>query len=102
MADNKTFTIRTRKFITNRLLARKQFVIDVLHPGSPNVSKVLSREVEQARHTGREIKKAIERNEESIQEDPWSEEEKDMKNLIFGGSGKPPTTTAHGRERKER
>ena len=32
-------TIRTRKFITNRLLARRQFVIDVLHPGRPNVPK---------------------------------------------------------------
>ncbi|KAJ3761880.1 ribosomal protein L23/L15e core domain-containing protein [Lentinula raphanica] len=32
-------TLRTRKFITNRLLARRQFVLDVLHPGIPNVSK---------------------------------------------------------------
>ena len=32
-------TIRTRKFITNRLLARRQFVIDVLHPSRANVSK---------------------------------------------------------------
>ncbi|EEB86695.1 hypothetical protein MPER_16256, partial [Moniliophthora perniciosa FA553] len=32
-------TIRTRKFITNRLLARRQFVGDVLHPSRPNVSK---------------------------------------------------------------
>ncbi|KAL7415765.1 ribosomal protein S24e-domain-containing protein [Mrakia frigida] len=32
-------TIRTRKFITNRLLARKQFVIDVIHPGRANVSR---------------------------------------------------------------
>ncbi|KAK9919607.1 hypothetical protein M0R45_028193 [Rubus argutus] len=39
MADNKAVTIRTRKFMTNRLLSRKQFVIDVLHPGRPNVSK---------------------------------------------------------------
>lgn len=38
MAD-KTVTIRTRKFLTNRLLQRKQFVLDVLHPGRPNVSK---------------------------------------------------------------
>eukprot|EP00741_Cyanophora_paradoxa_P025297 tig00000361_g24416.t1 len=38
MAD-KTCTIRTRKFMTNRLLNRKQFVIDVLHPGRANVSK---------------------------------------------------------------
>ncbi|GAX76978.1 hypothetical protein CEUSTIGMA_g4425.t1 [Chlamydomonas eustigma] len=37
--SDKTCTLRTRKFITNRLLMRKQFVIDVLHPGRPNVSK---------------------------------------------------------------
>ncbi|CAA7408733.1 unnamed protein product [Spirodela intermedia] len=41
MADAKAaVTIRTRKFMTNRLLSRKQFVIDVLHPGRANVSKV--------------------------------------------------------------
>ncbi|CAL5425231.1 unnamed protein product [Camellia sinensis] len=39
MADSKAVTIRTRKFMTNRLLSRKQFIIDVLHPGRPNVSK---------------------------------------------------------------
>ncbi|KAI3506772.1 hypothetical protein L1887_21336 [Cichorium endivia] len=39
MAETKAVTIRTRKFMTNRLLSRKQFVIDVLHPGRPNVSK---------------------------------------------------------------
>uniref|UniRef100_A0A804K8Z1 40S ribosomal protein S24 n=1 Tax=Musa acuminata subsp. malaccensis TaxID=214687 RepID=A0A804K8Z1_MUSAM len=39
MADAKAVTIRTRKFMTNRLLSRKQFVIDVLHPGRTNVSK---------------------------------------------------------------
>ncbi|KIV95746.1 40S ribosomal protein S24 [Exophiala mesophila] len=38
MADSAV-TIRTRKFITNRLLARKQFVVDILHPNRPNVSK---------------------------------------------------------------
>ncbi|CAK9437776.1 40S ribosomal protein eS24 [Lodderomyces beijingensis] len=32
-------TIRTRKVITNPLLSRRQFVIDVLHPGRANVSK---------------------------------------------------------------
>ncbi len=32
-------TLRTRKFITNRLLARRQFVLDVLHPSRPNVPK---------------------------------------------------------------
>eukprot|EP00249_Psilotum_nudum_P000477 c1220_g1_i1 orf=174-590(+) len=40
MADAKACTVRTRKFMTNRLLSRKQFVVDVLHPGRPNVSKV--------------------------------------------------------------
>ncbi|KAK2973742.1 hypothetical protein RJ640_019742, partial [Escallonia rubra] len=40
MAESKaSITIRTRKFMTNRLLSRKQFVIDVLHPGKANVSK---------------------------------------------------------------
>lgn len=38
MAD-KSCTIRTRKFMTNRLLSRRQFVVDVLHPGRANVSK---------------------------------------------------------------
>ncbi|EMS55443.1 40S ribosomal protein S24-2 [Triticum urartu] len=42
MADAKTttaVTLRTRKFMTNRLLARKQFVLEVIHPGRANVSK---------------------------------------------------------------
>jgi len=40
MADSSApITLRTRKFITNRLLARRQFVVDVLHPSRPNVSK---------------------------------------------------------------
>jgi len=38
MADAPV-TLRTRKFITNRLLQRRQFVIDVLHPSRANVSK---------------------------------------------------------------
>ncbi|KAK3258377.1 ribosomal 40S subunit protein S24B [Cymbomonas tetramitiformis] len=37
-------TVRTRKFMTNRLLSRKQFICDVLHPGRPNVSKEELRE----------------------------------------------------------
>ncbi|KAG9157987.1 hypothetical protein Leryth_000159 [Lithospermum erythrorhizon] len=37
--SEKAVTIRTRKFMTNRLLSRKQFVIDVLHPGRANVAK---------------------------------------------------------------
>ncbi|KAL6780891.1 RPS24 [Auxenochlorella protothecoides x Auxenochlorella symbiontica] len=40
----KACTLRTRKFITNRLLARRQFVLDVLHPGRANVSKTELRE----------------------------------------------------------
>merc|ERR1712100_386795 len=32
-------TIRTKKFITNRLLQRKQFVVEVIHPGLAGVSK---------------------------------------------------------------
>jgi len=32
-------TIRTRKFMRNPLLQRKQFIIDVLHPGRANVPK---------------------------------------------------------------
>ncbi|CAK0785429.1 ribosomal protein S24A [Coccomyxa viridis] len=35
----KSCTIRTRKFMKNKLLQRRQFVIDVLHPGRPNVPK---------------------------------------------------------------
>ncbi|KAL0628484.1 40S ribosomal protein S24 [Plecturocebus cupreus] len=34
-----TVTIRTRKFVTNQLLQRKQMVIDVLHPGKATVPK---------------------------------------------------------------
>ena len=38
MADTP-IVIKTRKFINNALLARRQFVIDVIHPGRANVSK---------------------------------------------------------------
>merc|ERR1712033_78251 len=34
-----TATIRTRKFMSNRLLMRRQMVVDVLHPGKATVSK---------------------------------------------------------------
>ncbi|KAJ3278059.1 ribosomal 40S subunit protein S24B, partial [Borealophlyctis nickersoniae] len=37
-------TIRTRKFLTNRLLQRRQMVVDVIHPGRANVSKKELRE----------------------------------------------------------
>ncbi|KAI8372688.1 ribosomal protein L23/L15e core domain-containing protein [Radiomyces spectabilis] len=39
-----TVTIRTRKFLTNRLLQRKQMVVDVIHPGLANLSKDQIRE----------------------------------------------------------
>merc|ERR1711865_461159 len=32
-------TIRTRKFMRNSLLQRRQMLVDVIHPGLPNVSK---------------------------------------------------------------
>ncbi|KAL1975384.1 hypothetical protein VTN31DRAFT_3776 [Thermomyces dupontii] len=38
MADAPV-TLRTRKFLRNPLLSRKQMVVDVLHPNRPNVSK---------------------------------------------------------------
>lgn len=37
--QSDAITIRTRKVISNPLLARKQFVVDVLHPNRANVSK---------------------------------------------------------------
>ena len=43
MADNAC-TVRTRKFMTNRLLGRRQFIVDVLHPGRANVPKSEVRE----------------------------------------------------------
>eukprot|EP00421_Protoceratium_reticulatum_P031550 CAMPEP_0168460942 /NCGR_PEP_ID=MMETSP0228-20121227/53709_1 /TAXON_ID=133427 /ORGANISM="Protoceratium reticulatum, Strain CCCM 535 (=CCMP 1889)" /LENGTH=57 /DNA_ID=CAMNT_0008476201 /DNA_START=72 /DNA_END=242 /DNA_ORIENTATION=- len=33
------FTVRTRKFKTNPLLGRKQFVLDVIHPSLGSVPK---------------------------------------------------------------
>ena len=33
------FTIRVKKFISNPMLGRKQFVIEVIHPNSGNVSR---------------------------------------------------------------
>merc|ERR1711915_517251 len=32
-------TIKTRKYMTNRLLSRKQMVVDIIHPGRRTVSK---------------------------------------------------------------
>ena len=42
MAD---VTVRTRKFMRNTLMSRRQMVIDVIHPGKPNVSKADLREL---------------------------------------------------------
>jgi small subunit ribosomal protein S24e len=39
MADAGAVTVKTKKFITNRLLQRKQFLIEVVHPGLAGVSK---------------------------------------------------------------
>ncbi|WFD30408.1 ribosomal protein S24A [Malassezia sp. CBS 17886] len=39
MDPNSPITLRTRKFITNRLLQRKQMVLEVIHPARPNVSR---------------------------------------------------------------
>merc|ERR1712224_625062 len=43
MSEGK-FTIRAKKFISNPLLARKQCVLEVIHPSSGNVSKKSLRE----------------------------------------------------------
>ena len=37
--SSESITIRTRKYLTNRLLQRKQMIVDVLHPSKANVSK---------------------------------------------------------------
>merc|ERR1712098_673694 len=44
MGVEGSVTIRTRKFMTNHLLARRQMVVDVLHPGKPSVAKTEIRE----------------------------------------------------------
>eukprot|EP00750_Incisomonas_marina_P001708 INCI1158.1.p1 GENE.INCI1158.1~~INCI1158.1.p1 ORF type:complete len:141 (+),score=30.89 INCI1158.1:186-608(+) len=38
MSDEKV-TIRAKKLVKNNLLRRRQFIIDVIHPGKANVSK---------------------------------------------------------------
>ncbi|BFZ03634.1 hypothetical protein BsWGS_06674 [Bradybaena similaris] len=43
MADSVA-TVRTRKYMTNRLLSRKQMVVDVLHPGRATLPKTEIRE----------------------------------------------------------
>ncbi|EDP42760.1 hypothetical protein MGL_2960 [Malassezia globosa CBS 7966] len=36
---NSPITLRTRKFLSNRLLQRRQMVLEVIHPARPNVSR---------------------------------------------------------------
>ncbi|KRY75660.1 Selenide, water dikinase, partial [Trichinella pseudospiralis] len=37
--EDSTVTVRTRKVMTNRLLCRKQMIVDVIHPNKDGVSK---------------------------------------------------------------
>ncbi|KRZ04934.1 Selenide, water dikinase [Trichinella zimbabwensis] len=37
--EDSTITVRTRKVMTNRLLCRKQMIVDVIHPNKDGVSK---------------------------------------------------------------
>merc|ERR1719231_1636805 len=39
MSSKGTVTIRPRKFITNRLLERRQMILDINHPGLPTPDK---------------------------------------------------------------
>ncbi|GLE05505.1 hypothetical protein PINS_up014528 [Pythium insidiosum] len=39
MADKVPVTVRTRKFLRNALLNRRQMVVEVIHPGRANVPK---------------------------------------------------------------
>ncbi len=44
MQSEGTVTVRTRKFMTNRLLQRRQMVVDVLHPNRATIAKTEVRE----------------------------------------------------------
>jgi hypothetical protein len=44
-------TIRTRKYMTNRLLCRRQMVVDVLHPGKASVAKTDVRKIYETQRT---------------------------------------------------
>eukprot|EP00164_Ancoracysta_twista_P000359 GFYU01000492.1.p1 GENE.GFYU01000492.1~~GFYU01000492.1.p1 ORF type:complete len:147 (+),score=50.39 GFYU01000492.1:40-441(+) len=39
MSDAKASKVFCRKVLTNRLLGRRQMIVDTTHPGRPNVSK---------------------------------------------------------------
>ncbi|XP_055343087.1 40S ribosomal protein S24-like [Paramacrobiotus metropolitanus] len=38
-ADDSSVTIRTRHFMTNRLLRRKQMIVDIIHPGRSTLKR---------------------------------------------------------------
>ncbi|GFU58673.1 40S ribosomal protein S24 [Nephila pilipes] len=42
--SESTVTLRTKKFMSNRLLCRKQMIIEVIHPGKSSVAKTEIRE----------------------------------------------------------
>ncbi|CAG0886448.1 unnamed protein product [Cyprideis torosa] len=44
MTEGASITLRTRKFMNNRLLQRKQMVVDVYHPGTASPRKTTVRE----------------------------------------------------------
>eukprot|EP01015_Nassula_variabilis_P004710 TRINITY_DN132_c0_g1_i5.p1 TRINITY_DN132_c0_g1~~TRINITY_DN132_c0_g1_i5.p1 ORF type:complete len:169 (-),score=83.67 TRINITY_DN132_c0_g1_i5:152-658(-) len=43
--DKMTVVIRTKKFLLNQLLNRKQFIVEVIHPDRPNVPKTELKEL---------------------------------------------------------
>ncbi|KAJ6224604.1 hypothetical protein RDWZM_003149 [Blomia tropicalis] len=44
MSSEQTCTIRTRKYLTNRLLFRRQMIVDIIHGNRPTISKQEVRE----------------------------------------------------------
>eukprot|EP00658_Telonema_sp_P-2_P065974 TRINITY_DN550_c0_g1_i6.p1 TRINITY_DN550_c0_g1~~TRINITY_DN550_c0_g1_i6.p1 ORF type:complete len:158 (-),score=59.14 TRINITY_DN550_c0_g1_i6:180-653(-) len=43
--SSSTVTVRPRKLITNRLLSRRQMIIDIIHPNLPTPDKALLRKL---------------------------------------------------------
>mmetsp|Transcript_3676 Transcript_3676/g.6809 ORF Transcript_3676/g.6809 Transcript_3676/m.6809 type:complete len:139 (-) Transcript_3676:80-496(-) len=39
MGGDSAVVVKTRKFIRNPLLSRRQMIVDIIHPGRPNVPK---------------------------------------------------------------
>ncbi|XP_018495824.1 40S ribosomal protein S24 isoform X2 [Galendromus occidentalis] len=44
LQSESSVTIRTRRFMTNRLLNRRQMIVEIVHPNRPTVSKQEVRE----------------------------------------------------------